>query len=128
MAHALLLVLIGVMSADEPGIAQSVPDVGKAQPATSAQAKTAGPFQVAPLVLGNVRGVVPFPPFVLHQGSPGTSSTDDQIVQLQNKRIGVTCGMRIVKVEPSIDPGILAPSSAPHPDSIVRNSHSPCVE
>ena len=128
MAHALLLVLIGVMSADEPGLVQSVSEFGKTRPAASAQTTTTVPFQVAPLVLANTLGVVPFQPFVLNQEPPGASSTGDQIGQLQNRRTGVTCTMRIIKVQPTFDRGILAPNSAPHPDPIVRNSVSPCVE
>ena len=128
MAHALLLVLVGAMSAHELGLGQSVSEVGKAKPVASAQASTATPFQVAPLVLGNTLGVVPFQPFVLNQEPPGTSSTGDQIGQLQNRRTGVTCTMRIIKVQPTLDRGILAPTSAPHIDPIVRNSLSPCVE
>ena len=128
MAHALLLVLMGAMSADELGLGQSVSEVGKAKPEASVQARTATPFQVAPLVLGNPLGVVPFQPFVLNQEPPGTSSTGDEIGQLQNKRAGVTCTMRIITMQPTFDRGILAPTSALDIDPIVRNSHSPCVE
>ncbi len=128
MAHALLLVLMGALLADELGLGHSVSEVGNAKPVASARASTATPFQVAPLVFGNPLGLVPFQPFVLNQEPPGTSSTGDQIGQLQNKRTGVTCTMRIIKVPPTFDRGILAPTSAPDIDPIVRNSLSPCVE
>jgi hypothetical protein len=126
MAHELLLVLMSVMSADELGFGQSLAEVGKAKPASSAQATA--PSQVAPLVPGKALGAMPFQPFLLNQDPSGICSMDDRAGQLQNRRAGVTCSMRIIEVEPTFDRGIFAPDSTPHPDPIARNSLSPCVE
>ena len=54
--------------------------------------------------------------------------TRSGLVQLRSERTGVTCTMRILEAKPIVDAGILAPLAAPHPDPIVRNSSSPCVD
>jgi hypothetical protein len=74
-----------------------------------------------PDLAGAPEGAVP-------QVIAGLRPRDDRTVQLRNESTGVTCTMRIVGVEPTIDRGILARESGPRLDPIVRNSASPCVE
>lgn len=47
--------------------------------------------------------------------------------QLRNRRTGVTCTLRILRIGPSMDPGI-AGGTGDLVDSIVNNGVSPCVE
>jgi hypothetical protein len=69
-----------------------------------------------------------FQPFGLVTPEPSAGKTVTSILQLQNRRTGTTCTMRIVPAKPNLDPGIFSPAAGPHPDPIVRNSASPCVE
>lgn len=56
------------------------------------------------------------------------STTSPKALQLENRRTGVTCSMRILAVKPVPDGGIIATARDPHLDPIVRSSLSPCVE
>lgn len=51
-------------------------------------------------------------------------------MQLRNSRTGFTCSMRVLRVDPSGDSGIVAKMWAgrAQPDPIVRNDLSPCLE
>jgi len=52
----------------------------------------------------------------------------NESLQLENRRTGVTCSMRILAVKPVPDAGIIASVSRPQSDPMVRSSLSPCVE
>lgn len=126
MMLTFLLVLVGAVAADEAQLV--VPLTVESGRVAGVPATSPGAFQVAPLVLGSAVRMVPFQAFGVPQARSGAGGEDERIVQLENKRAGVTCTMRIITVKPTIDRGILAPTSVPQPDPIVRNSLSPCVE
>jgi len=67
-------------------------------------------------------------PFSLWSAEPSAGPARTKLLQLENHRSGVTCTMRIMQVNPDLDAGIVSGASGPHPDPIVRNSASPCVE
>jgi hypothetical protein len=69
-----------------------------------------------------------FQAFSLVAAPSGAGNTVTSILQLQNRQTGTTCTMRILQAKPNLDPGIFSRASGPHPDPIVRNSASPCVE
>jgi len=49
--------------------------------------------------------------------------------QLRNRRTGVTCTLRIIRVPEPVDPGMPIGSAYPaEPDPSVRNDLSPCSE
>jgi hypothetical protein len=128
MTLALLLLLAGPFATDEPQ-ARPVGDGPGARPEATAQAGGSGQlFKVAPLqlALAGIRG--PKGPFQLAQAPRLAANSRPAMVQLQNRRSGVTCTMLIVRVEPSVDPGILAHTLEAPADPMVRNDLSPCVE
>lgn len=68
-------------------------------------------------------------------GKPGSQSqtrspkgTDPNVTQLQNKRTGVTCTLRILRIDPPVDPGMVATAPGTLDDRMARNELSPCVE
>ena len=128
MTLTLLLVLAGLLATDEPRSGPTLSCRSGAQPAAVQAARSEQPFGIAPLQLGNPGRKGPFqlaktPRLAVRskQASPG-------MTQLRNRRTGVTCTMRIVRVEPSVDPGILASTMETRTDPMVRNELSPCVE
>lgn len=129
MTLTLLLVLAGLLATDEPRSGPTLSCGSGAQPAAAVQAaRSEQPFGMAPLQLGNPSRMGPFqlakaPRLAVRskQASPG-------MTQLQNRRTGVTCTMRIVRVEASVDPGILASTMETRANPMVRNELSPCVE
>jgi hypothetical protein len=58
----------------------------------------------------------------------GQKVTDSGVTQLQNKRTGVTCTLRILRIDPPVDPGMVATAPGTMDDPVARNKLSPCVE
>lgn len=91
-------------------------------------AQPAEPFAALTKMLERSVPVRLFGQFNLPRKGSDSRSIDEGVVQLSNRRTGVTCTMRIVQAKPSVDPGIRFGAPEQHPDPIVRNSVSPCVE
>jgi hypothetical protein len=126
MTLTLPLVLVGLVAVDQPE--STALRIGAAvQQSTTVPPQPSGSFQVVPLTLGSQTRLPPFQAFTIPKVSASVGVPTGVVRQLENKRTGVTCTMRIVQANPTFDLGILAPSSGPHPDPIVRNSISPCV-
>ena len=104
-----LLVLVGALGA----------------PAAATQGPSLQGFTSEPLVLWKAGTRVRQ---WLSAGPAQAFATSPKVPQLTNQRTGVTCSMRILEVKPVPDGEMVAPAAGPHPDPIVRNSHSPCVE
>ena len=122
MTLTLLVVLAGFATVDQP--LTDPREGGSPQTVRPAQE-----FRVAPLQLGRVpvrplqlRLVLPAP----RDPEPSRPRED----QLTSRRTGFTCTMRILRVGPSVDSGIVAKMTPvqPHPDPIVRNDLSPCLQ
>ena len=125
MVRTLLVVLAGLLAVDshQPASTTAASDpVPLASPTATRASETLG---VAPQVLGTPRQLGLVEAFAPSQAG---SSMDVGVVQLQNRGTGVTCTMRIIESRPTVDPGIRPTTSGPHPDPMVRNSLSPCVE
>jgi hypothetical protein len=92
-------------------------------------ARSGRSFRVAPLQLVPPP-VRPFQLAVPDRGPRVLDSASPLPAQLTNRRTRVTCTMRVVRVGPSMDPGILADVArvVPDRDPIVRNGVAPCVE
>jgi hypothetical protein len=127
MTFALLLVLAGALATDARHSPEAAVET-RAMPGAATTSLSGEAFKVAPLVFGSPYRRPAFQPFRLAQADPNTSLISTGVVQLQNRRTGVTCTMRILELKPSPDLGIFSPASGPHPDPIVRSSLSPCVE
>ncbi len=118
MTLTVLLVLAAVAS---PGAgARTVPGRIPSDP---------GAFRVAPLR----PAPTPYTPFALRSPlGPAPLLAPPRIGARRDVRHpdAVTCTLRIVRVPPSMDPGILLelPPAEHHPDPIVRDDLSPCTE
>jgi hypothetical protein len=86
-------------------------------------------FRVAPLQLGPPP-VRPFQLAVPDRLPRVRDPSSPPQTQLTNRRTRVSCTMRVVRLGPSMDPGILGGESrvGSDPDPIVRNEVAPCVE
>ena len=51
----------------------------------------------------------------------------DSMTQLYNPRTGVTCTLRVVRIDPQVDAEMVAKAKGSD-DSMARNELSPCVE
>jgi hypothetical protein len=131
MTITILLMLAGVLATEATG---SSPEGTSQSQASARSATSSEAFKTEPRLalwrpLGHplrAFGLVWTHPAVVVP-DPVASPASTGLVQLQNPRTGVTCTMRILEVKPTIDAGIVASLSGPHPDPIVRNSSSPCV-
>jgi len=127
MTLTLLLVLAGSMANESPGVARPAgPDSGVSLAAVERQTQPSA-FWVAPLQLGPSAR-----PLALRPGETGLAAQELNrgTTQLRNPKTAVTCTMRVVVLQPPIDPGILRPTqgSLQQLDPIVRNQLSPCLE
>ena len=114
------------------GLATPPPDPPSAEAARQ-DTRSAPSFRVEPLHPGP-----PAPrPFQLLPGAPSpvtAAPARPGETQLHNRRTGVTCTMRIIRVAEPVDPGMpigSPPIGSPHlaePDASVRNDLSPCSE
>jgi hypothetical protein len=106
MTLTLLLVLAGLLEADSH--TRTKPSDGlDAQPAVAAQRGRAEKPDVPPR-------------------SP--KRTDPGLRQLQNKRTGVTCTLRILRIDPPVDIDMVVASAGTSRDRVTHNELSPCVE
>ncbi len=126
MALTLLLVLAGIVATDQPPAGGRTARALGAHP--DAATEPGQPCRVPPLQLGSAARTGPFKLLKPFELAPTSKSREPGLVQLRNRRTGVTCTMLIVPVTPSVDPGMLVNASDHHLDPIVRNDLSPCHE
>jgi hypothetical protein len=100
-----------------------------AQPAAATEGgRPERPLKVPPLQHGSAARTGLFKPLQPFELVPTSKSKEPGLMQLRNRRTGVTCTLLIVPVEPSVDAGMLVTTSDHHLDPIVRNDLSPCHE
>ena len=120
MSLALLLVVAALETAAQADASAAVVAYGT---------RSGRSFRVAPLQL-RPPPVRPFQLAVPDRGPRVLDSASPPQTQLTNRRTRVSCTMRVVRLGPSMDPGILGGVAqvVPDPDPIVRNDVVPCVE
>jgi hypothetical protein len=129
MALVFLLVLAGTPVTDGPEIAAEItPEATAQRPGPAQTEPPEGPFKTPPLALGRPILRNPFGLPALPQLDTRSSQVLAGASQPRRQPERVVCTMRIVKGDPSIDPGILVKLPAGPPDPIVRDDLARCVE
>jgi len=128
MTLTVLLILAGFAASDEaPARATTAAKKDETPPATIATTprRTDTFFEAVRKKIAVARPT----PLLIPSPSPSPSPEPGER-QLTNPRTGVTCTMRIVSAQGSVDPGAVAGNGTAEgfPDSIVRNDVSPCVD
>jgi len=129
MTLTVLLILAVFAASDEapPRAAAAAKDE-----ATAATVPAASPTRTESFFEAVRKKIAVARPTPLLIPSPSASPSPDPVEsgerQLTNRRTGVTCTLRIVPKLPSVDRGAVAETAEGHPDSIVRNDASPCVD
>jgi hypothetical protein len=129
MILAFLFVLAGPLVGDGSQVAPRVS--GGFDPQLAQRAGSGvltGPFKIAQLELARSPLLNKVQLFKLLKPGLSAKATGADVGQLQNKRTGVTCTLRIIHVEPPVDSGVLMNGANGRPDPIVRDDLSPCVE
>jgi hypothetical protein len=128
MILSLLLVLSGLLETGSQATARPG-DSPAALAASAAQEDRSEPApKVAPLQPR--RRSSPLFPSLPKLLTPARSpnGTAPRETQLQNKRTGVTCTLRILRIDPPVDKDMVATAPERGADHMARNELSPCVE
>jgi hypothetical protein len=129
MTLVLLLALAGPPVTERPRTPAGVGGERVEEQAEGAQAAPLGSrFRSAPLAPARpiLRG--PFRLVDAPQLEAGAKPGLADLAQRSGQSARVVCTIRVVRADPSIDPGILVRLPAGRPDSIVRDDLSPCVQ
>ena len=126
MTLTFLLVLAGLVAANEPTLPLQAGRSPGAQPPSGAEGgRPEEPFKTAPLELGRPSPTRQLEFFTLPQGN--LRSVQAGAGEQQGKRAGVVCTMRIIQAEPSLDAGMVRSVPAGHLDRIVRDDLAACA-
>ena len=129
MTVAFLLVLAGAAATDKvQTVARIAAEATAQQPGARQSELPEPPFRVEPLDLGRPILRTPFRLFAPPQLDASSNLVVAHAGEPDSQRERVVCTMRIIKADPSIDPGILIPLAAGPKDPIVRDDLSRCVE